>query len=69
MAATVPPSPTPAAARVALESPAGQGLLDGAWWPRSRDLADQLPGLVGVLDPLWGRITRVAVNLIAPVEE
>lgn len=36
--------------------------LDGAWWPRSRDLAQELPALADVLDPLWGRITRVAVN-------
>ncbi|MHB9753195.1 DUF5994 family protein [Streptomyces sp. BYX5S] len=33
-----------------------------AWWPGSRDLTTQLPALIGVLDPLWGRITRVAVN-------
>ncbi|MEU2623528.1 DUF5994 family protein [Streptomyces sp. NPDC007157] len=37
-------------------------LLDGAWWPRSRDLAAELPALTAVLDPLWGRITRVTVN-------
>ncbi|CAM5687144.1 DUF5994 family protein [Streptomyces chartreusis] len=37
-------------------------LLDGAWWPRSRDLGTELPSLVAVLDPLWGRITRVTVN-------
>ncbi|MFJ4580823.1 DUF5994 family protein [Streptomyces echinatus] len=37
-------------------------LIDGAWWPRSRDLAAELPGLIEVLDPLWGRITRVTVN-------
>ncbi|MEV7075115.1 DUF5994 family protein [Streptomyces sp. NPDC091972] len=36
--------------------------LDGAWWPRSRDLSDELPALADVLDPLWGRITRIAVN-------
>lgn len=36
--------------------------LDGAWWPRSRDLALELPSLADVLDPLWGRITRIAVN-------
>jgi len=47
---------------VALKSPTGRGLLDGAWWPRSRDLATELPALADVLDPLWGRITRVAVN-------
>lgn len=37
-------------------------LLDGAWWPRSRDLEAELPLLVAVLDPLWGRITRITVN-------
>jgi len=36
--------------------------LDGAWWPRSRDLTRELPALADVLDPLWGRITRIAVN-------
>ncbi|MET9761319.1 DUF5994 family protein [Streptomyces sp. NPDC006372] len=37
-------------------------LIDGAWWPRSRDLAAELPALIEILDPLWGRITRVTVN-------
>ena len=45
-------------------APAGPApaLLDGAWWPRSRDLESELPFLTAVLDPLWGRITRVTVN-------
>lgn len=45
-------------------APAGSApaLVDGAWWPRSRDLAAELPALVAVLDPLWGRITHVTVN-------
>lgn len=37
-------------------------LLDGAWWPRSRDLGAELPCLAAVLDAMWGRITRVTVN-------
>ncbi|MBE1602841.1 MULTISPECIES: DUF5994 family protein [Streptomyces] len=52
-------------ARLALKSlcpSPGQAELDGAWWPRSRDLSDELPALADVLDPLWGRITRIAVN-------
>lgn len=52
-------------ARLALtsESPsAGRTGLDGAWWPRSRDLTSELSGLADMLDPLWGRITRIAVN-------
>ncbi|WP_338684409.1 DUF5994 family protein [Streptomyces acidiscabies] len=53
----------PAPLRLAL-APAGSApaLLDGAWWPRSRDLTAELPSLTDVLDPLWGRITRVTVN-------
>ncbi|WP_142214874.1 DUF5994 family protein [Streptomyces sp. SLBN-118] len=45
-------------------APAGTApaLIDGAWWPRSRDLSAELPALTAVLDPLWGRITRVTVN-------
>ncbi|MGP9019936.1 DUF5994 family protein [Streptomyces sp. BR1] len=69
MSATILPFPAqrdPAATppvRLALKPPGTtRGLLDGAWWPRSRDLLSELPVLTGVLDPLWGRITRVAVN-------
>ncbi|NGO69658.1 DUF5994 family protein [Streptomyces boncukensis] len=55
--------PAVGAARLALKPDGGsRGLLDGAWWPRSRDLLGELPALIDVLDPLWGRITRVAVN-------
>ncbi|GAB7032477.1 DUF5994 family protein [Streptomyces sp. NPDC021749] len=45
-------------------TPAGSppGLLDGAWWPRSRDLSRELPALTDVLDARWGRITHVTVN-------
>lgn len=45
-------------------APAGPApaLLDGAWWPRSRDLGAELPSLTAALDPVWGRITRVTVN-------
>ncbi|MFJ3284707.1 DUF5994 family protein [Streptomyces sp. NPDC086669] len=63
--ATLPhPEPVAApAARLALKTDGtSRGLLDGAWWPRSRDLLSELPSLTDVLDPLWGRITRIAVN-------
>ncbi|MFJ9549577.1 DUF5994 family protein, partial [Streptomyces erythrochromogenes] len=33
------------------------GLLDGAWWPYSRDLEIELPALAAALDETWGRIT------------
>lgn len=52
-----------ASARLSL-APTGSvpGLLDGAWWPRSRDLLREIPTLTDVLDACWGRITRVTVN-------
>lgn len=61
--APVAPGSSAAALRISL-APLGSApaLLDGAWWPRSRDLGAELPSLVAVLDPLWGRITRVTVN-------
>lgn len=71
MTATISPPPTTEAddrlsslsPRLSL-APVGSApaLLDGAWWPRSRDLGAELPSLTAVLDPLWGRITRVTVN-------
>lgn len=50
-------------ARLSL-TPAGSppGLLDGAWWPRSRDLSRELPALTDALDARWDRITHVTVN-------
>ncbi|MEZ0067138.1 hypothetical protein ABIA32_003151 [Streptacidiphilus sp. MAP12-20] len=36
--------------------------LDGAWWPHSRDLKQELPPLVAELDVRWGRITHATVN-------
>ncbi|MDX3077486.1 DUF5994 family protein [Streptomyces sp. MI02-7b] len=55
-----PPIPPP---RLALKpAAAARGLLDGAWWPRSRDLARELPALIDTLDRRWARVTRVAVN-------
>jgi Family of unknown function (DUF5994) len=41
------------------------GVLDGGWWPRSRDPDAELPGLIAGLDSSLGPITRVALNLDA----
>ncbi|MFI0237647.1 DUF5994 family protein [Streptomyces sp. NPDC016845] len=56
------PVAAPAARLVLKDNGSSRGLLDGAWWPRSRDLLSELPALTAALDPLWGRITRIAVN-------
>ncbi|SDP96051.1 DUF5994 family protein [Lentzea jiangxiensis] len=39
------------------------GHVDGAWWPRSRDLAAELPALLAVLAVRLGDIPRMSYNL------
>ena len=52
------------AARVRLKPDSDRpGMVNGAWWPRSRDLVRELPPLIAVLDERWGRIIRVTVNV------
>lgn len=60
------PTGTPTSApllRLSL-APAGSkpALLDGAWWPHSRNLTTELPSLTADLDVRWERITRITVN-------
>lgn len=42
-----------------------QGILDGAWWPRSRSLASELPGLISALTERLGPITRIGLDSAA----
>ncbi|MFE5813115.1 DUF5994 family protein [Streptomyces sp. NPDC056479] len=39
-----------------------QGVLDGAWWPRSRDIATELPNLITALTEHLGPVTRVGLD-------
>ncbi|MEU2286659.1 DUF5994 family protein [Streptomyces sp. NPDC013178] len=39
-----------------------RGVLDGAWWPRSRDVTVELPGLVSALAERLGPIARVGLD-------
>lgn len=57
------PRPSESPVRLSL-APDGvrPGRLDGAWWPRSRDLLIEIPSLVAELDQRWGRVTRITVN-------
>jgi hypothetical protein len=49
--------------RLALvDPPAERTTLDGAWWPRTRSLSDELPGLVQELHRRGIAVTRVAYN-------
>jgi hypothetical protein len=42
-----------------------EGILDGAWWPRSRDIAAELPALVSALTEHLGPVTRVGLDTSA----
>ncbi|OEU87424.1 hypothetical protein DB35_22395 [Streptomyces abyssalis] len=42
--------------------PSGDGLFDGAWWPHSRDIHAELPGLVTVLSEHLGPIDRIGLD-------
>ncbi|ARZ68835.1 DUF5994 family protein [Streptomyces sp. HU2014] len=42
-----------------------EGILDGAWWPRSRDIAAELPSLIIALTEHLGPITRVGLDASA----
>lgn len=39
-----------------------QGVLDGVWWPRSRDIAAELPSLISALTEHLGPVTRVGLD-------
>ncbi|ADJ47340.1 hypothetical protein AMES_5515 [Amycolatopsis mediterranei S699] len=45
--------------------PAGPatGHVDGAWWPRTRELTAELPALLAVLAARLGRVDRVTYHL------
>ncbi len=60
MTATDPPSH--ALLRLKPQGPI-TGFVDGAWWPRSRDLPVELPALLTVLDVPLGRVERVCYHL------
>ncbi|MEU7605007.1 DUF5994 family protein [Streptomyces sp. NPDC040724] len=56
----------PGAALLRLETTRSrQGLLDGAWWPRSRDVTIELPALITALTAHLGPITRVGLDTAA----
>ncbi|GAA1983605.1 DUF5994 family protein [Catenulispora subtropica] len=42
-----------------------EGVLDGAWWPRSRDIGAELPALVSALSEYLGPISRVGLDAAA----
>jgi hypothetical protein len=52
------------AARIRLKpSSRHPGMVNGAWWPRSRDLVRELPPLIEALAPMWGRIYHLTLQV------
>lgn len=64
-AQTVQPDVT-TTARIRFRQPVTTaGFIDAAWWPRSRDLAAELPALVDVLWTAGRDVNRITYNLHA----
>lgn len=60
------PPLTAEAARISIRQPvSGSGFIDAAWWPRSLDLATELPPLLEVLWSAAREITRITYNSAA----
>ncbi|MFH9041833.1 DUF5994 family protein [Streptomyces sp. NPDC017966] len=56
----------PGCALLRLETTASrEGVLDGAWWPRSRDMGAELPALLSALIAHLGPVTRVGLDTAA----
>jgi Family of unknown function (DUF5994) len=62
-AATAQDRPPPLRLRVKPQANTVTGFVDGGWWPRSRDLTAELPGLLAVLADRLGPIERVGYHL------
>ncbi|MGB7797077.1 MAG: DUF5994 family protein [Pseudonocardiaceae bacterium] len=43
-------------------SPTAQGVVDGSWWPRTRDPAAELPALIAAVADRLGMVDRIALN-------
>jgi hypothetical protein len=43
-------------------SPTAQGVVDGSWWPRSRDPAAELPVLIAAVTDRLGMVDRISLN-------
>ncbi|MGI5330533.1 DUF5994 family protein [Actinomadura nitritigenes] len=55
------PPPTPSRLRLRPDG-TGRGIMDGGWWPRSRDAAAELPELVIALADRLGMATRLTID-------
>lgn len=55
-------STRPGARLVFPPSPTAHGVLDGSWWPRTRDPAAELPALIAAVTDRLGVVGRIALN-------
>ncbi|MFG2042265.1 DUF5994 family protein [Dactylosporangium sp. NPDC048998] len=61
-AIVVPPGPPSSPRLVLAPARADRAVLDGGWWPRSRDPVAELPGLVLTLAARYGPIRRLMLS-------
>ncbi len=43
-------------------SPTARGVVDGSWWPRTRDPAAELPALIAAVTDRLGMVDRIALS-------
>ncbi len=43
-------------------SPTAQGVVDGSWWPRTRDPAAELPALIAAVTDRLGMVDRITLS-------
>jgi hypothetical protein len=48
-------------------SATAQGVVDGSWWPRTRDPATELPALIAAVTDRMGMVDRIMLNADACV--
>jgi len=46
-------------------TPRVEGALDGGWWPHTRNLAEELPGLLAAVTSRFGPVARISLNALA----
>ena len=45
-------------------TPRVEGALDGGWWPHTRNLSEELPGLLAAVTSRFGPVARISLNAL-----